>query len=123
MSKTVIDGVAIPTLPMCEIRETRAFYEQLGFRTGHWRMDPEEYLILRRDELELHFFALPGLDPLDNVARCYLRVDDVEGLNQEFRDSGMQGLSCPADQPWGMREFELVDPSGNRLRVGQPVGP
>lgn len=122
MIKSVIDGVAIPSLPMCEMRETQAFYEQLGFHTAGWRMDPEQYLILRRDELELHFFAVPGLDPLENLARCYLRVDDVDGLNEEFRERGLESLGCPEDKPWGMREFELVDPSGNSLRIGQPVG-
>jgi uncharacterized glyoxalase superfamily protein PhnB len=25
------------------------------------------------------------------------------------------------DQPWGMREFALTDPSGNRLRIGRPI--
>jgi uncharacterized glyoxalase superfamily protein PhnB len=26
-----------------------------------------------------------------------------------------------AEQPWGMREFALTDPSGNRLRFGRGV--
>jgi uncharacterized glyoxalase superfamily protein PhnB len=25
------------------------------------------------------------------------------------------------DQPWGMREFVLTDPSGNRVRIGRGV--
>jgi catechol 2,3-dioxygenase-like lactoylglutathione lyase family enzyme len=119
--RTAIDGVAIPTLPMSEMRETQAFYERLGFHTAYWHMDPAQYLILRRDELELHFFGLPGLDPMENVAGCYLRVEDVEGLNDEFRESGIEGLGCAEDKPWGMREFELVDPNGNLLRIGQPT--
>lgn len=27
-----------------------------------------------------------------------------------------------ADQPWGMREFTLTYPSGNDVRIGQPLG-
>jgi uncharacterized glyoxalase superfamily protein PhnB len=26
------------------------------------------------------------------------------------------------DTPWGMREFAVVDPSGNLLRIGTPSG-
>jgi catechol 2,3-dioxygenase-like lactoylglutathione lyase family enzyme len=116
-----IDGVAIPTLPMSELRETQSFYERLGFHTAYWQMDPDQYLILRRDELEVHFFGLPGLDPMENFAGCYLRVGDVEGINDEFRESGLEGLAYVEEKPWGMREFHLTDPNGNLLRVGQPT--
>ena len=27
-----------------------------------------------------------------------------------------------ADQPWGMREFTLIDPSGNHVRIGRTLG-
>jgi hypothetical protein len=30
-------------------------------------------------------------------------------------------LTAPIDQPWGMREFALVDPSGNLVRVGHDL--
>jgi hypothetical protein len=26
------------------------------------------------------------------------------------------------DKPWGLREFAIVDPDGNLLRVGQIIG-
>jgi catechol 2,3-dioxygenase-like lactoylglutathione lyase family enzyme len=121
VNRGAIDGLAIPTLPMSELRETQAFYERLGFHAAYWQMDPDQYLILRRDELEVHFFGLPGLDPMENFAGCYLRVDDVEGMNDEFRESGLEGLAYVEETPWGMREFHLTDPNGNLLRIGQPT--
>lgn len=27
-----------------------------------------------------------------------------------------------ANQPWGMREFTLTDPSGNNIRIGGSIG-
>jgi hypothetical protein len=30
-------------------------------------------------------------------------------------------VTAIADQPWGMREFTLTDPSGNAVRIGRPV--
>jgi hypothetical protein len=39
-------------------------------------------------------------------------------------------MNPPRDEPWGMREFTVVDPSGNLLRIGHdlrdayiPAGP
>jgi catechol 2,3-dioxygenase-like lactoylglutathione lyase family enzyme len=116
----VIDGVAVPMLPMSELRETQAFYERLGFHAAYWHMDPDQYLIVRRDDLELHFFGLPGLDPTENFSACYLRVEDVQGMNDEFRESGLEGLAWVQEMPSGMREFDLIDPNGNLLRVGEP---
>ena len=44
--------------------------------------------------------------------------------------SGIPRMSTPRDEPWGMREFTVVDPSGNLLRIGHdlrdayiPAGP
>ena len=38
-----------------------------------------------------------------------------------LRSEGIPGLTAPVDQPWGMREFTLVDPSGNLVRVGHDL--
>jgi hypothetical protein len=44
----------------------------------------------------------------------YIYVDDVDALAAEF---GVQ----PELAYYGMREIELVDPDGNRLRIGTPA--
>jgi hypothetical protein len=33
----------------------------------------------------------------------------------------MPRLAEPNDEPWGMREFTLTDPSGNLVRVGHEL--
>ncbi|HEX4778675.1 MAG TPA: glyoxalase superfamily protein [Acidimicrobiia bacterium] len=43
----------------------------------------------------------------------YVRVPDVDAVAREF-DAEV------VEQPWG-REVHLVDPDGNRLRVGTPI--
>jgi hypothetical protein len=55
------------------------------------------------------------------------RVNDADQFYQEFAAQsipaeGIPRLTTPADQPWGMREFTLVDPSGNLVRVGHDLG-
>jgi len=30
-------------------------------------------------------------------------------------------MARQSHQPWGMREFSLTDPSGNRVRIGRTI--
>jgi catechol 2,3-dioxygenase-like lactoylglutathione lyase family enzyme len=118
-------GVSIPILPSRDLVETRAFYERLGFETGYWSL-AQGYAILGRGGLRLHFFAHPELAPGDNYAGCYWRVADARALFLECQALGLPRHGIPRlvdieDKPWGMREFALVDASGNLVRVGQEL--
>ena|SRR6266540_3640664 len=116
-----------PILPARNLAETRAFYEKLGF-TSWWRgRGPWEYEIVSRGHLVVHFFAESGLVPTENEASCYWRVKDADRFHQEFAalnlpSEGIPRVTAPVDEPWGMREFTFVDPSGNRVRVGHDLG-
>ena len=71
---------------------------------------------------------MPEIDPLTTIAGCYLRVEDADALYREWDAVGVpteaetgSRLIAPADTDYGMREFALVDPNGNLLRVGSPA--
>ncbi len=118
--------LAIPILPSRSIDATVRFYQALGFEGGAHALD-KGYAILRRGAVELHFFAHPALVPSDSWAGCYLRVQDVDGLHRAFSTSRLPGAGIPRmdaleDKPWGLREFAVVDPDGNLLRIGQVIG-
>src|SRR5438128_9337942 len=54
----------------------------------------------------------------------YWRVQDVDALYAECRDSGLSRsgttrLSPVENKPWGMREFGITDPDGNLVRGGE----
>ena len=114
----------IPILPARDLAETLAFYERLGFEPiGPWAS--WQYLILRRGGFELHFFPKPDVDPLTTDFMCYLRLDDADALYAEWDAIGVESdaatgsrLMPPQSTDYGMREFALVDPNGNLLRVG-----
>jgi catechol 2,3-dioxygenase-like lactoylglutathione lyase family enzyme len=116
---------AIPILPARDLDATAAFYARLGFREmGRW----PEYLIVVRDEIELHFFPSADLDPATSIAGCYLRVRDADALHREFAAAGLppweEGFPCLGEveaTDYGMREFAATDPDGNLLRVGHVV--
>jgi catechol 2,3-dioxygenase-like lactoylglutathione lyase family enzyme len=120
---------AVPILPARDLGATLAFYERLGFenRGDDWRR--WNYLILGRGGAELHFYADPAVDPLTTDFGCYLRVADADELWREWDAVGVphdsatgSRLTAPETTDYGMREFALVDPSGNLLRVGSDPG-
>jgi len=115
--------LAIPILPSRSVQATAAFYQRLGFEGGPHEFNPE-YGILRRGDLELHFFTHKTLNPADSFAGCYLRVLDVDRIYRDFLAAelprtGIPRMDALENKPWGLREFALVDPDGNLLRIGQ----
>ncbi|WP_232548552.1 bleomycin resistance protein [Propioniciclava soli] len=117
---------AVPILPTRDLAESLAFYERLGFENIG---DPPEtwgYCILARGRIELHLALDPETDPLSTASSCYVYVDDAQALHDAWAPSvvpdahtGMR-VVAPVDTGYGMREFAVVDPSGNLLRIGSP---
>ena len=117
--------LAIPILPCRSTTETAAFYQRLGFEGGPHAFDPS-YGILCRGDVELHFFTHRELVPAQSFAGCYIRVLDVEKIHREFASAqlpshGIPRISVLESKPWGLREFAVVDPDGNLLRIGQVI--
>ncbi|MGI9073898.1 MAG: VOC family protein [Bryobacteraceae bacterium] len=110
-----------PNLPSRDLDATAEFYAKLGFlpvfKDGGW-------MILRRGPLEIEFFPYVEIDPWSTIANCCIRVADLDQLHEDFARAdlpaqGIPRLTPPVDQPWGMREFALVDLDGNLLRCLQ----
>jgi catechol 2,3-dioxygenase-like lactoylglutathione lyase family enzyme len=107
---------SIPILPSPDIAESRAFYrDRLGFETVAPDMDA--YLIVRRGEMEIHFWLTPDRD-LPKVSSCYIRGGEVSRLHAEFSERAVPGLTPFTVRPWNMKEFYIHDPHGNLLRFG-----
>jgi hypothetical protein len=116
---------AVPILPSRDLGETLAFLERLGFENAGVHWSEWDYLIVRRGGIELHFFAHPEIDPLTTDAMCYLRVPDADAVYAEWSEAGVESdpatgsrLMPPVTTDYGMREFALVDKSGNLYRIG-----
>jgi len=119
---------AVPILPSRNLDETLEFYARLGFELQGAPIEKYRYLIIGRGSIELHFWDAPGVDPLTTDASCYIRVDDAGALHGEWERVGIETdpatgsrLMPPVDTDYGIREFALVDKSGNLLRVGSPL--
>lgn len=117
--------LAIPILPCRSVGAATEFYRRLGFEGGAHEYD-SSYAIFTRGPIELHFFTHATLVPADSWAGCYIRVGDVQRLYEDCLKSGLPDTGTPRmhrleDKPWGLREFAIIDPDGNLLRIGQVI--
>src|SRR4030095_5725865 len=118
-------GIAIPILPARDLEETRRFYERLGFTAkGWWPEAFGGYAILVRGDLTMHFFCAPDLSPKDNDGQCYWRVGDPDALHAELSAADLRTwpnarVEPIEDKPWGTREFSMLDPRSNLIRIGR----
>lgn len=120
--------LSVPILPSRDLRETLGFYESLGFENRGPAPEEWDYLILGRGDIWLHCVSTPDVDPLSTASSCYLYVDDADALHAAWAQvvepdpaTGSR-IVAPATTAYGMREFAVIDRSGNLLRVGSEVG-
>ncbi|WP_031500987.1 bleomycin resistance protein [Bryobacter aggregatus] len=109
----------IPVLPSLNLDETVGFYTRIGFQV--WSRHDDDYAILGREGSEMHFFLMQHLIPSESFFGCYWKVSDAVALHAEFTGLGLTNLHPIEEKPWGMREFALIDPHGNLIRVGQEI--
>ena len=112
----------IPKLPMRNKLKTRNFFQSLGFR-DLGNTDYDSYLMLYKDNIEIHFFEFEALDPNQNYGQVYIRTHNIDELYQHFLNNGIcihpnGNLSV---KPWGQKEFSLLDPDNNLLTFGQAL--
>jgi catechol 2,3-dioxygenase-like lactoylglutathione lyase family enzyme len=104
---------AIPTLPSSDLDRTSAFYAWAGFADAERH---DGYLLLHNDGVELHFARHDTVTP----GACFVHVTDATKMWKQLRETGVDGVGEIADQDYGLREFVLTDPDGNKVRVGSP---
>ncbi|MCW3465934.1 bleomycin resistance protein [Chitinophaga nivalis] len=124
---------AIPMLPSTAMKETLAFYTAMGFVITYQQQAPNTYVCMKIRDIELHFFSLKQIKPESNFSTCYLIVDNIDLLFQSFTAGlkeklgkvpvkGIPRINPLKDMPsYGVRQFVVVDPSGNYIRIGQPI--
>lgn len=118
------DRVA-PVLAVRDVAASLDHYRQLGFRTKPY-LDPSGepiYGFLCRGEIELHVACVSDLNPETTTCACYIYVDDADTLYEQWKATEVKGVfHAPVDTEYGLREFAHIDPDGNLIRVGSPLG-
>ncbi len=112
-----------PKLPMRNKAATKYFYvNKLGF-TNVGNSDYDGYLMIERDNIEIHFFEFKDLDPSENYGGVYIRTDNIDDLYQSYLDNNISiHPNGPLEiKPWRQKEFALLDPDNNLLTFGQSL--
>lgn len=110
-----------PKLPMRDKAITQEYYiNKLGFQI-YGDNEFDDYLMVHKDNVEIHFFAFKDLDPKENYGQVYIRTNDIDELYQSLLNNNVSihPNGHLETKPWGQREFALLDPDNNLLTFGQ----
>jgi predicted enzyme related to lactoylglutathione lyase len=106
----------MPELPLGDVPAGVAHYRDvLGFHVNYAQHDLG---VMDRDRVRLLLIA--RTERHTGIGSCYVYVDDADALHAELRATGANVLDEPVSQPWGLREFRVLDLEGNRITFGQP---
>jgi uncharacterized glyoxalase superfamily protein PhnB len=110
---------AVPTLQVADLSAAIAFYrDMLGFEVGWTWGDPPRRASVRRDRVELTFVESAGAESA--TSSVYVHTTGIDDYYR--RVSRSDAVTVPIGyRPYGMRDFSIVDPSGNQLTFGEPI--
>lgn len=109
-----------PKLPMRDKIKTKDFYlNQLGFQ-AFGTADFDGYLMVGKDNVQIHFFEFKTLDPKENYGQVYIRTNDIDNLYRLLQDKKIIHPNGALQvKPWGQKEFAVLDPDNNLITFGQ----
>jgi len=99
------------------------YRDALGFKVTFQYGKPTFYACLCRDEIALHLLAAHETEQLPSHGGICVFVKDVDGVYAELAGRGAKVLKPPQNYDYGMRDFDVVDPDGNRLTFGMESHP
>ncbi len=108
----------VPMLPVKSMPASVAFYEKLGFRVEQ-RNDDWRWAMLCSGECRLMIDESINVHPdAPRTSVVYFYPDDIAEFHGQVRRNGLTVPDLDATF-YGMTEFRIDDPDGNRLWIGQ----
>ncbi|HJV13135.1 MAG TPA: VOC family protein [Propionibacteriaceae bacterium] len=130
MSDVSEDARMVPMLPCRNIDEMADFWTSLGLTVTYRQVRPNPYLALRRNAIDLHYYAMDDVDPEQSYSTCAIVVSDtaplhelfVEGMRARYGRAPLNGIpriTRPRRRAnnAGLSGFSIIDPAGNWIRV------
>ena len=109
-------------VPATDYHRSKAFYEALGFEVRS-DMGDLAYICYGASSFLLQHYDRPQFA---TNFQMHLLVRNVDDWYEHVMDSGVIDrfdveVGSPTDQPWGMRDFTMFDPSGVLWRIAQNI--
>lgn len=109
----------IASIPVFHVKDVDAsvrFYTNvlgftLSFRYG-------TYVGLKLGTCELHLCPPDDHGPQIGGGNAYILCDEVDEYFARIKGAGGAAKGGPADRLYGMRDFVVIDPDGNKLTFG-----
>jgi len=121
MNNAVRFGRIAAMLPVSDMQRAAAFYcGVLGFSKTFENGDPVGFMILKREDAELHL-TLQKEHRAAHFNVAHMMVDNANALHDVCKAHGLRIVKGLRDHDYGLRAFVFEDPDGNRIDVGQPI--
>jgi len=109
-----------PILAVHDVAASIRYYvDRLGFGVAFTWGEPVSFAGVERDGIEV-MLCLDGQGGPGTWFTVW--VDDVDALHEEYVARGADVRRAPVDLPWGVREMNVVDPDGHRIRFSTSTG-
>lgn len=120
-AKAIRFGRVAAMLPVTDMQRATAFYcGVLGFARTFENGNPVGFMILERDDAELHLTLQKDHRAVHfNIA--HMMVGDVDAMHDACKTHGLRIVKGLRDHDYGLRAFVFEDPDGNRIDVGQRI--
>jgi catechol 2,3-dioxygenase-like lactoylglutathione lyase family enzyme len=122
-----------PILNVSDIQASFGWFEKLGWKK-HWEWgDPPAFGAVGSGPCEI-FLCLDGqggrgkselttthglAQSADKGVWMSIWVDDVDAVNRECLENGIEVTFPPTDMPWNVREMHVRHPDGHVFRIGK----
>ena len=101
------------------LRSVEHYRDVLGFSVEFTYGEPTFYAGVERDNVAIHLQAASETKRQPGHGAINVFVTGVDALYEELRSRGARTREEPADRPYGMRDFDIVDLDGNQLCFGE----
>ena len=101
----------VPELPVSDVEKSQQFYrDKLGFKIV-WTFPGKTIGAVAKDEAVIFMRKQNHINP--NIH--WIFADNVDELYQEFIEASVEISEDIETKPWGIRQFSIDDPDGNRF--------
>ena len=109
-----------PVFSVRDMQEALSYYsEKLGFSVRWTWGNPISRAGVSIGQVEIQLDEPDAGAPLP-ISNAYCHMTDIESYFAECRRRGAAITTELEDRPWRMKDFRVVDPSGNVLGFGEP---
>jgi len=118
MPKWELKGI-MPEMPVSDVAAAVAFYcNTLDFQQQFFH--PPAYAIVQRDHVQIALLGTwSGATP--GTGRCYAFVQNIDSYYADIESAQVNIVEPLAAREYGMKDFAITDPDGNRLAFGEEV--